>query len=55
MIEPYAMDSEEEITGYLNDLVKGGRIQEAPEHLSRVAPAWKERFVQRARELGLDA
>ncbi|CPH47443.1 Uncharacterised protein [Burkholderia pseudomallei] len=51
-IEPYLIDSELEIEQYLTDLSNNRRIHEVPEHLSRVAPDWKERFIERAKELG---
>ncbi|MEM5371018.1 hypothetical protein V4C53_33965 [Paraburkholderia azotifigens] len=51
-IEPHLMDSELEIEQFLTDLSNNGHIQKVPEHLSRVAPDWKERFIERAKELG---
>lgn len=51
-IELHLMDSELEIEQFLTDLLKKGRIDEAPEHLPRVAPDWQERFIERAKELG---
>ena len=51
-IEPHLMDSELEIEQFLTDLSSRKRIHEVPEHLPRVAPDWKERFIARAKELG---
>lgn len=51
-IEPHLMDSELEIEQFLTDLSNSKRIHEVPEHLSRVAPDWTERFIERAKELG---
>jgi hypothetical protein len=51
-IEPHLMDSQLEIERYLTDLLNQQRIHEVSEHLSRVAPEWKEAFIDRAKELG---